>query len=250
MITITFLGTNGWYDTDTGNTISILVQTDDVVMVLDAGYGLAKLDRYEADGDKPVILFLSHYHLDHTVGLHTLLKFKFSAGLTICIPTGTKEILNTLVAPPFTAPLSYLPYPVRVLELPGEEHALLSPKVEARRLHHVTFTVGYRIETEGVTLAYVPDTGYCENAVLLARDADVLFAECAYPAGLSSEEWPHLNPETAARIAHEARVRRLYLVHFDAFQYPRRSDRSEAAKSAQERSSPTPWPRTMGWSLP
>ncbi len=42
---VVFLGTNGWYDTDTGNTICTLIATPEAVVVLDAGYGLAKLDR-------------------------------------------------------------------------------------------------------------------------------------------------------------------------------------------------------------
>jgi len=32
----------------------------------------------------------------------------------------------------------------------------------------------------------------------------MLLAECAYPPGFTRDEWPHLNPETAARIALEA----------------------------------------------
>ena len=31
------MGTNGWYDTDTGNTLSILVRAKDFNVVLDAG---------------------------------------------------------------------------------------------------------------------------------------------------------------------------------------------------------------------
>ncbi len=71
---ITFLGTNGWYDTSTGNTICILVETDKYNIVLDAGNGLYKIDRY-ISSEKPVYLFLSHFHLDHIIGLHILGKF-------------------------------------------------------------------------------------------------------------------------------------------------------------------------------
>jgi len=234
MVKIIFLGTNGWYDSETGNTISILVQTDLVDVVFDAGYGVAKLDRYVGSGRKPVILFLSHYHLDHIVGLHTLFKCRLRAGLTMVIPRGTRDTLRTIMAPPFTAHFSELPYPAHVVELPGEEHAL-SPllAVEASPLHHVTQTLGYRIGIAGVTLAYVPDTGYCANALHLARNAHVLLAECAYAPGLSSDAWPHLNPETAARIAAEANAKALYLVHFDAAQYPHLSHRDVAEEKAR-----------------
>ncbi|HOW90640.1 MAG TPA: MBL fold metallo-hydrolase, partial [Elusimicrobiales bacterium] len=71
---IIFLGTNGWYDTGAGNTLCVLIRTRRFDIVLDAGNGLGKLDRY-VDGKKPVYLFLSHFHLDHVSGLHILLKF-------------------------------------------------------------------------------------------------------------------------------------------------------------------------------
>ena len=43
---IAFLGTNGWYDTKTGNTVSALVDTKKYYIVLDAGNGIHKLDKY------------------------------------------------------------------------------------------------------------------------------------------------------------------------------------------------------------
>ena len=43
---VIFLGTNGWYDSDTGNTICILIESDDYYIVLDAGNGIDKLYRY------------------------------------------------------------------------------------------------------------------------------------------------------------------------------------------------------------
>ena len=67
MTKIIFLGTNGWYDTDTGNTICILIDSPLFTIILDAGNGIAKLDRY-ADFNKPAYLFLSHFHLDHIAG--------------------------------------------------------------------------------------------------------------------------------------------------------------------------------------
>ncbi len=88
-------------------------------------------------------------------------------------------------------------------------------------------------EIDGKVVSYCPDTGYCENAVILSRGADLLIAECAYKTGQGSEEWPHLNPETAARIACEAKVKRLALVHFDARLYPTMEDRRESEAVAR-----------------
>jgi len=46
-------------------------------------------------------------------------------------------------------------------------------------------------------------------------------------------KWPHLNLETAARIAKEAEAKKLALVHFDAYLYKTLDERKEAEKIAQ-----------------
>ncbi len=228
-----FLGTNGWYDTDTGNTICTLIKAGEVNIILDAGNGFYKVDRHVAPDDpRPACLLLSHFHFDHIVGLHTLNKFTFPGGLAICGPEGSREILNRIVNRPFTAPFADLPYKTAVYEMP-EEKGKLPIAVDVRPLRHADLTIGYRIELEGKVITYCPDTGYCENAVILAKSADLLIAECAYRSGEGSESWPHLNPETAAGVAREAGAKRLALVHFDARLYPKLEDRQAAETAAR-----------------
>jgi ribonuclease BN (tRNA processing enzyme) len=221
-----FLGTNGWYDTETGNTICTLIQTSQYDILLDAGNGLHRADRY-LDGRKPTFLFLSHFHIDHIEGLHILAKFRFTKGLVICGPEGCRNILGVILNQPFTVPLADLPYPIRIMEMP-ESAASLPFSVEALPLRHSSLTLGYRIAIDGRIIAYCPDTGYCENAVTLARDADLLITECAYKNDQCIEGWPHLNPATAARIAREAGAKGLVLTHFDASVYRSFPERKEA----------------------
>jgi ribonuclease BN (tRNA processing enzyme) len=228
----TFLGTNGWYDTVTGNTVCILIETELYDIVLDAGNGIHKLDGY-VSGRKPVFIFLSHFHLDHIAGLHVLGKFKFERGLVICGPEGTKKNLAMLIAQPFSMPFAQLEYRTGILELPAEINRLPF-NVEALPLRHASLTLGYRLRIDGKTVSYCPDTGFCENALKLAADADLLIAECAYRPGQVVESWPHLNPETAARIAVEARAKLLHLVHFDASLYPALDDRRVAEETARK----------------
>jgi ribonuclease BN (tRNA processing enzyme) len=134
---------------------------------------------------------------------------------------------------PFTASISQLPFSVNTYELPGELKKLPFI-VEARKLNHLSLTLGYRFEIAGKVISYCPDTGLCENAFHLARSADLLIAECAYKSGQSSESWPHLNPETAARIARDAGARSLALVHFDAEIYKTLGERKESEGVARE----------------
>lgn len=228
-----FLGTNGWYDTDMGNTVCTLIRADEFDIVLDAGNGFYKLDRYiNSTSKKRLYLFLSHFHLDHIIGLHTLNKFSFPSGLIICGPAGSRKILTQFVNRPFTAALSDLPYPVDILELPTDMIQLPFP-VETLPLNHPVLTLGYRLTLDKRIISYCSDTGYCDSAVTLSRSADFLIAECAYRQEQFSDAWPHLNPEAAARIASEACVKQLALTHFDARLYTSYADRDESETIAR-----------------
>jgi ribonuclease BN (tRNA processing enzyme) len=225
---VTFLGTNGWYDTITGNTCSVLIQSEKYDIILDAGNGIAKADRYITQ-EKPVFLFISHFHLDHLTGLHTLVKFKFTEGLNICGQPGTREILRSLVREPFTVPFEKLPYKVNFLEFEEGEHTSPFP-IECRFLLHPVPCFGYRLGIEGKIITYCTDTGICENAILLARDADLLITECGLLPGEQSPEWPHLNPENAIMIANKSDAKRLALMHFGAETYKNPGDRDRVKK--------------------
>lgn len=225
MIKIIFLGTNGWYDTDTGNTICVLIETPLEYVVLDAGNGLYKLDKY-VKTLKPIHIFLSHFHLDHIEGLHVLAKFNFKQGINLYVPAGCEKLIKSFINRPFTAPLRQLPTNVKIARFPAWAEAL--------PLRHVERCFGFRFEFEGKVICYCPDTGMCANAIKLARRADLLIAECAMKVGMGDKKWPHLNPETAAQIAKKAGCRKLVLVHFDAAVYQTIREREEAARKSRQ----------------
>ncbi len=229
---IVFLGTNGWFDTPCGNTICILIETSQAYLILDAGSGFYKLDDYIRE-EKPIYLFLSHFHLDHIYGLHTLTRFSFNQGLHIFGQSGTRLTLNTYVNFPYTVPFDQLPYPVRLHELP-EEAGLLPFGVTTLPLIHASPCIGFRFEVDDKVITYCTDTGYCQNAVDLARNADLLITECAYTLGEVNHGWPHLDPHLAARIAIEAHARQLALVHFDANRYRHMQQRTLAGEQARQ----------------
>jgi len=228
---IIFLGTNGWYDTRIANTVCALIKTKRYDIVLDAGNGLTKLDSY-CDGSKPAYLFLSHFHLDHIIGLHALLKLRFRKGFTICAQKGARRVLKTFVNSPFTMPLADLPYTVKIVEFPGEA-SRLPFKVESLPLVHADPVLGLRLQLDGKTVVYCTDTGYCANARKLAKGADLLIAECSQLPGESNPRWPHFNPETAAKLALEAGAGRLALTHFSADKYSTAASRAGALRVAR-----------------
>jgi len=111
---VIFLGTNGWFDTKTGNTICTLIQTKTCNIILDAGMGLVKADKY-LDDSLPTYMFLSHLHLDHISGLHALAKFKFSQGITVFIAKQLKTGLLEYLDQPFTMPIKRLPFKLNIV---------------------------------------------------------------------------------------------------------------------------------------
>jgi ribonuclease BN (tRNA processing enzyme) len=231
-VQVIFLGTNGWYDTNTGNTICILIKGAKNYILFDAGNGIHKVDNYCRE-KKPAFLFISHFHLEHIAGLHILNKIECFSKLNIFGPKGAKTILQRLIDSPFTMPVSKLAFPVEIGELPRDRGDIPFP-VSSEPLLHSSLTLGFRIELNGRIITYCPDTGYCENAVELSRSANLLIAECAYKSGQASAIWPHLNPETAATIARKANAKKLALVHFDANIYKTFEERKEAERQARK----------------
>lgn len=225
---VTFLGTNGWYDTKTGNTTCVFIETKSAFIILDAGNGIHKIGRYIKNSKKPIYLFLSHFHLDHIIGFHVMNKFCFHQGIDVYGPAGLRMLFKSVMNKPYTIPISRLKTKIRLHEIYNS--SLLPPGVECRPLKHSIFCYGYRFSLENKTVSYCTDTGVCKNLYFLAKESDLFITECSFKSGQVNKEWPHLNPESAAKVAAEAGVKRLALIHFDASLYSNLKERFEAEK--------------------
>lgn len=235
---IIFLGTNGWYTTTTGNTPCILIDSKDYYVVLDAGNGIYKLDQYVKE-DKPIYLFISHFHMDHVSGFHTLVKFEFEQGLDVCLAKGRKKDFDTLVNPPYTIGINKKPenvknlsYDIRIHELSEDKNSLPFP-ISCIELFHAYKVHGYRFELDGKIISYSGDTGICENSIKLAKNADLLIHECSYDKP-KRDPWGHTDPIQTAQLAKRANVKRLILTHFDASIFTSIEKRKTAEKKAQK----------------
>ena len=228
---IIFLGTNGWYDTRTGNTVSVLVDTVDACVIFDAGFGFYKAKDY-IDPGKPVLLFISHLHLDHIIGLHTLPIFKLPQGIDIYAPKNIIGPLRAFLRRPFTTPPLLLPTRLRFHEIRGKERFPF--QFELAPLRHSVPCYGYRFTAEGAAIAYCTDTGVCADLKRLASGADLLLAECAMSPDEKGPGFFHMRPQDAARVAKEAGAKRLALFHFDPGKYPTFQKRREAEDAAKK----------------
>jgi ribonuclease BN (tRNA processing enzyme) len=230
-IKIIFLGTNGWYSTPTGNTVCTLILSEKFNIVLDAGDGIYKLDRYIND-QKPILIFLSHVHLDHIIGLHILGKFRFKQNITIYGYKRIKSILNEIIEHPFSAPLNNLPLKIKILDIDEGYHKFELP-FTCKLLMHSDPTLGYKFEIDNKIITYCTDTGICDNLYYLSENADLFITECSYKPGQEEWGWPHLKIEEAALIAKQSKVKRLILTHFDASYYISVNDRKNAENIAR-----------------
>ena len=234
-----FLGTNGWYSTPTGDTPSILIDTEDHYLVLDAGNGLYKLDRYIKE-DKPISMFVSHFHIDHVSGLHTLSKFNFKQGIDVYVGKDRSKDFETIVNPPFT--VGYKPRSdnaftlktkIRLHEV-SESGENVPFKVTAIKQDHAFIDHGFRFELEGKTIAYTGDCGLTDQTRKLAENADLLITECTYKNPDKLSTWGHMSPNEVATLAKESGVKQLILTHFDASLYTTLDDRKWAENEAKK----------------
>ncbi len=227
-----FLGTNGWYSSDGNNTVCTLAESRDYYLIFDAGDGIHKLERF-IKKIKPIYLFLSHLHYDHIYGFHILPKFNLNSRLKIICPQIYKKYLLKSFNHPFAYPLSNIISKSSIQEI--NERSLNRPFfIESKKLFHIDESFGYRIQIDGKTVAYCTDTGYCQNSVILARNADILIHECSNPPGINSGNWGHSNPADAATVAKKAKVKKLILTHFGANQFHSNAARFRAQAAAKK----------------
>lgn len=232
------MGTNGWYSSPTGDTPCILIDSKDHYVVFDAGNGIYKLDKYITE-DKPISMFISHFHLDHTSGLHTLALFDFKQGINVYVGPGRTKDFHTLVNPPFTIGIENRPEniinlrtDVRVFELSENEERIPFP-AKAIKLHHAYGGHGYKMELEEKIIAYTGDAGITDATKQLAKNADLLIAECTNKE-TPHPTWGHLNPTLAARLADGENAKQLVLTHFGADLYTSLDDRTWAEEEARK----------------
>ena len=176
---------------------------------------LMALHRVGVDPNAIEAVVLSHHHGDHFLGLPFLLLHWKHRG---------REAPVTIVGPPETARLAReigeTVYPglfesdfgIEWRELLAGDSATVGDlTVEAVAVEHddrLSLNLGYHAQLGGTRFAYTGDTRRCDAVLDLAREADVLVAECA------SRDTPipiHMNlvddiPEVHAAMPPSARL--------------------------------------------
>lgn len=207
------------------------------MLVLDAGTGIRRLGSSLAGSVSRVDVLLSHLHLDHIQGLgffEPLYDPRIEVGMWG--PASSTRSLQTrltryLSPPLFPVHLRTLPAPLEFHDVPCGGFEIGSFRIRSAFVCHPGPTVGYRIESDGATVVYLPDhepalggtglppdpdwiSGYelASGADLLIHDAQ--FDDRAYSGHVG---WGHSSIGHAIEFAARTGAAHLALFHHDPF---------------------------------
>jgi phosphoribosyl 1,2-cyclic phosphodiesterase len=217
-----------------GDTASVEVRdSQGHLIILDAGSGVRAIEASPADGERIDIL-LTHLHMDHVQGLPffaPLLSPEYE--VHIWGPVSTLSSLKKRVAQYLSPPL----FPVSVRDLPNAvfhdvlpgEFRLGAINVQADLISHPGTTLGFRLEENGSSVAYLPDhepaLGISDfpsqpewtSGFDLAHGVDVLIHDSQYTDDEYNERvgWGHTSFSQLSAFAELADVAKLVTFHHD-----------------------------------
>lgn len=217
------LGTNGFYPSLGRATMSFLLCDGNRALLLDAGSGLARL------GEAPtrallanvarLEIVLTHYHLDHVIGLSYLPGVWRGRPVRVWGPApplvdGDPTALDRLLAPPFFPSMSAWPVAISVHTYRNSaDLSELGWDLVVRRQEHPGGSVGLRL---GTTLAYTTDTVGDPTTAEFVAGVELLIHEVWWTdeeLSVAGHTGGHSTVGEVAEIARRARVGRLAPVH-------------------------------------
>src|SRR5919201_2732901 len=218
-----------------GNTSCVEVLLENKTgLVLDAGTGIRQLGVELLErGVHRIHLLLTHLHLDHLEGLRFFAPlFDSRVTLEIWGPPSPVSSLQERVVRSFSPPLfpidvRRVPARVRFHDVPRRSWESDSEMPAADLIAHPGPTLGFRVESGGASVAYLPDhepalggaiarasrdwisgSSLAENADLVLHDAQ--WNEDEYHDRIG---WGHSSVADAVSFARASGARRLLLFH-------------------------------------
>ena len=216
-----------------GNTPSaLIVPSGGELIIVDAGTGIKqlgdKLMKNSANHLLTVHILLTHFHLDHIMGI------PFFAPLysrrtniifyAVCDPEETKKYLSRLMIGKY--------FPVKFEDslsrkkfkkIPEGIFEIGTVRVSSCPLHHPQESVAYKIQEHEDNLIFATDTEHTETGIderlaSFSEGADVLVYDATFtPEEYNSKKrgWGHSTWLAGTILAKEAVVKNLYLSHFN-----------------------------------
>jgi phosphoribosyl 1,2-cyclic phosphodiesterase len=226
------------------------------LLIIDAGTGIKKLGDYlireKADQPLNLHIFLTHFHLDHIMGLpffgplySTDVRVEFHGN---CLPEETEKTLGGLMGGKYF-PVSFKETQAekRFHQIPDEGIVVGETRISFCPLSHPQGSVAYKIQDEHKSIVIATDTEHPEQGIDqkladFAAGSDIFVYDATYtPVEYRSGRmgWGHSTWLEGTKLAKEAGVKNLYLSHWNPDHQDTRID--EIVSEAREK-----FPQTFG----
>lgn len=218
-----------------GNTSCVEMQVGRERLIFDGGTGLRALGQsLMAESPAKAHLLFSHSHWDHIQGFPFFIPafirgntFKIYAVPSTNEATIKQKLHDQMSHPNFPVPLQIMRADLEFYNLEmAETFHCGDVTVETRPLNHPGEAVGYRVNWQGLSAAYITDTEHFpdrldDNVLALAWQADVMIIDATYTdeeyndPNFPKVGWGHSTWQQAVKIAQAAQVKQLVLFHHD-----------------------------------
>ena len=206
-------------------------------VIFDAGTGIRELGIRMVQNDEPLLLLLSHGHWDHIQGYPFFGPiYQPSREIRVCQGVDSnalalKAILEQMDGSNFPVHSEDLPSKITTVDQVDEYLNAQTFHTVRKKLNHPGGGNAYRIEEDGVSIAYITDNeldppaapqttyaewvDFCQGVDLLIHDAQ--YIESDMPA---KHGWGHSLISQVRQLAVDAQVKNLAMYHHD----PERTD--------------------------
>ena len=218
-----------------GNTTCISVECGERLLIFDAGSGLVRLgESLSKKSVKRVDILLSHFHIDHIMGLIRFpLLYDREGEIHLYGEAGEiegiLERLNRLAGPPlWPVSLQNCPAHIEIHEIGPGQHISLSRdengseavQIHTLRGNHPGRSLLYRLETERTSMVYALDCEMDEEMFRsladFSRGSDLII----WDANFTEKDlklhrgWGHSSWEEGIALCREAGIKRALMTHY------------------------------------
>lgn len=220
---VEFLGTAGYHPSETRQTTGILMPdaAPDAAFLIDGGSGTFRL----CDRDLPPNLhvFLTHAHLDHTIGLNFLYDVIYiqrqrqerDLKITFHGDVKTRDAVCGKLFDPLIFPLPFV-WQWHEIEA-SKPFEVAGVRINTSILPHPGGSLGYRFDWSSHALGFVTDTGATSSYYPLIEGVNTLIHERNFPDEFCelAHQSGHCTSRDLVAAAHASGAQQIAAMHFN-----------------------------------